>query len=246
MEEIKQFEILFDKYDRFIDQLTSNRFHDLTSAFTDFKNRYEVFDDRMSELKQKETPFYNIFEILNIKHRETKLHTPFLVHLLDPKASHEQGSLFLDKFLKKVLKLSYHFKDMVNFEIHEELSHDQGRVDIIMLFEYEEEKKSIIIENKVYAGDQKNQLKRYYDYLIHDLQLNKENILLAYLTPRGEMPTPRSIDFKITNQLMKEKNLVLIGYQEHIISWLTECWENVKSDRVRYILIQYINTLKIL
>lgn len=149
--DIVHFETLFSNYNTLESRFWKQRISEDQQQFNTFKEQFAPFDERMQKLLQKETPYYNIFEILNVKHRETKLHTPFLVHLLNPKASHEQQALFLNIFLKDVLELTITYGASSYFEVHEELSTEQGRLDIIMTFLYNGTKKAIVIENKIYA-----------------------------------------------------------------------------------------------
>jgi len=242
--DIADFTRLFTNYNVLESRYWKQRVVGEQQEFEDFKERFVVFDTRMQALLKKETPFYNIFDILNVRHRETKLHTPFLIHLLNPKASHEQDSLFLNTFLTEVLHLPFTYEELSQFEIHEELSTLEGRLDIIMTFKLKGVKKSIVIENKIYAGDQDKQLDRYYNYLRHDLKLADSDLWLVYLTPRATPPSSKSIKPADAQKLSQNKRLLLIGYHQHIIPWLAESWQHIASVRVQQTVFQYIKTLE--
>lgn len=213
-------------------------------GFLALQQRLEPLNKRLQVLKKTETPFYNLFAVLNVSHRETRLHTPFLTHLLGPEASHEQGSLFLDSFLQQVLELPFSHNQMEHLEIIEEHSTSRGQLDILMRFSLGGKPHAIVIENKIYAPDQPRQLSRYYEYLTEDQQLPKDAIWLVYLTPRAVMPSDQSIDKELAEKLLKENRLLLLGYRPHIIPWLTACWGHVSSERVKHSLFQYIQTLE--
>ena len=115
---------------------------------------------------------YNIFKILNLQTDEVNLHSLFLAELMNPKGSHNKGNIFLKEFL---ISISTELKDIIDLDTINvtvekfigPISKDKttgGRIDILI-----EDKNGncIIIENKIYAGDQEKQLLRYYHYKGH-------------------------------------------------------------------------------
>ena len=110
----------------------------------------------------------------------------------------------LDSFVAKMgLKISKNPK----------IFREKDRIDILI----EDGKNAVIIENKIGAPDQSKQLVRYYE------KANKrfDNIILVYLTPFGHSP---NIDSK------EDLDVKLISYQNHILSWLEE-WYEENQDR---------------
>ncbi len=244
METIKQFKTLLTEYRKLENTFWQECFEADKSQFKAFQQIFRPFDARMQELLTVETPFYNVFDILNVSRYEEKVHTPFICHLLNPKASHEQKALFLDIFLRNVLELPMSYKDFTFFTINEELSTTDGRIDIIIEFKVAGRSKAIIIENKIYAGDQESQLERYHNYLVNRLHLNQNDVKLIYLTPQGTKPGPLSISPNLAKELRGSGQLVEIGYRQHIIPWLIDCYQKIKSPRVQQILHQYIKTIE--
>ena len=110
-----------------------------------------------------------------------------LAYLLDPKASHAQGTLFLDEFCNTVRNLSpiseasesnplpeslrLTSDTMVSTEVADSKS---GRMDILLW----DSKNALCIENKPWASDQDKQLFRYGETL---QQQGFQNWLLIYL-----------------------------------------------------------------
>ena len=95
---------------------------------------------------------------------EVRLHSKFLAELLNPKGSHGQGSKFLDLFIQQFdIKNvdSETSKVSVEESIGNKTPTTGGRIDILI---EDTNKHTIIIENKIYASDQENQLLRYYNY----------------------------------------------------------------------------------
>ena len=184
---------------------------------------------------------FNIFSILRIKRREVITHTPMLAELLDPHGSHRQGAAFLKRFLEICIK-DQEYTDLETFRVRSEERTDRGQFDILI----EKEKETcIVIENKIYAGDQPHQLNNYYQ----DAKGNEFNqIKLIYLTLDGSEPDEKSL--KAVNGQGNDLSIddvILISYGEHIIKWLEVCMKLKGIQRIapiREILSQYRDLLK--
>lgn len=87
-----------------------------------------------------------------------------------------------------------------------------GKIDIIVR---DSQSKAIIIENKIYAEDQKNQLLRYYNY---GERYYADNYRLFYLTFEGTYPSECATSGKCLNHIN-------LSYREHIINWLENCMQ---------------------
>ena len=98
-------------------------------------------------------PEYNLFRVLRSESDEVRLHSRFLGDLLNPKGSHHHKSSFLKLFLQQfseALSLDLKQNVLVDLEFH--------NIDILI----RAGKTAIILENKIYAGDQEKQLSKYY------------------------------------------------------------------------------------
>ena len=92
--------------------------------------------------------------------------------------------------------------------------------------------KRIIIENKIYAGDQKNQLLRYYKF--------DPSAHIFYLNLHGEAPSDWSTGKELDNTKFQ-----VISYVDDILNWLEKCMkESVSLPIIRETLSQYIQLLK--
>lgn len=179
---------------------------------------------------------FNIFSILNIESDELK-HSLFIAELLNPSGRHGFGSLFLEIFLKTVSITDF---DLDNVIVHTEKSignttdKEGGRIDIFLK---DKNNTTIVIENKIYASDQPQQLLRYHNYAKH-------NVL--YLNLNGDQPSEDSIKNK--EVLLKEnEHFRIISYRTHIIEWLELCRkEAVQFPLLREGLLHYINIIKYL
>ena len=204
-----------------------------TSAFA-------VKRKELHEIIRQETPYYNVFEVLKIRHYEARVHTPFLRNLLDPKASHNQGTLFFNSFLLNVLSMPANAESLTNIKVLAERRNPFGQIDIEIWFESEGKQKAIVIENKVYHHDGEQQLFRYYKYLTEYRKMKIEDIILVYLTLGGTDPHKDSL-VDTPKECLK-----LISYRNDITSWLSTCGEQIGANSLSFTINQYLKTIKIL
>lgn len=241
-----QLERLFNDFQTFEEKYWSVAFQEEREQMSVLLSAYQVFDKyHLSDIIRKESPAYNIFSILNVRHYEEKLHTPFLVNLLNPSGSHGQGSLFLDSFIAEVLHLDYRYIDISAFSIKEEFFTVNGRIDIFMSFLIRNERVVIVIENKIYAQDQYQQLERYYKEL-QSQGVNDATGKLYYLTPYKTNATEQSISLDLMNDLFNRGVLHNIGYHNDIYPWLENNLPLIQSPKVKYTIQQYLKTIKTL
>ena len=130
---------------------------------------------------------FNIFDVLNIAHREIR-HSNFIGWLLDPSGSHGFGEYFLMAFINQLpeieneLLIDFNISDLGDTQVIRET---ENNIDIFIL--NERLGFSITIENKIYHKEGKDQLKKYYDYVI-DRYSSLENHFFIFLTPNGNEP----------------------------------------------------------
>ena len=142
--------------------------------------------------EEKEGENFNVFSALNICSDEMHLHSRLLATLFNPKSNHGLGNEFLRQFLVTAIKVDDNYITHCNESIAERYVGEVtettgGRIDIIL----EDGKHGIIIENKIYACDQPNQLLRYHNYGVK--QFGENNFKLVYLTLYGSEPSSDSL-----------------------------------------------------
>ena len=194
---------------------------------------------------------YNIFNDLGFMSDEVHLHSMFLANLLNPKGSHGQRGKFLEAFLK-MLQKSFSAISADNLElditnasvevekyIGRQTDSEGGRIDIYLT----DGKHSIIIENKIYAGDQHHQMLRYWNYGMSQKGNDTEkSFVLIYLTLDGCSPSKESL-----GEDLKENDIVCLSYKSDIRGWLDRCVELAsRTPLVRETINQYISTIDIL
>lgn len=209
----------------------------------------KIKEQRKEKFERGES--FNIFNDLGFMSDEVHLHSMFLANLLNPKGSHGQRGKFLEAFLKMLQKsfpaISADSLELdtaiasveVEKYIGRQTDSEGGRIDIYLT----DGKHSIIIENKIYAGDQHHQMLRYWNYGMSQKGNDTEkSFVLIYLTLDGCSPSKDSL-----GEDLKENDIVCLSYKSDIRGWLDRCVELAsRTPLVRETINQYISTIDIL
>lgn len=165
---------------------------------------------------------FNLFSILRKESDEVYLHSRYLAFLLNPQASHNAGSKLLELFLARM--------QIQGFDATQaKLQNEFRRVDILIS---NNQRQAVIIENKVHAPDQDDQLPRYHK----SMQAERfESIQTIYLTLDGADPKDSG---------SKEHAPRTASYEHDIIPWLEDCLSHVDAPGVRESILQYRELLK--
>jgi len=175
---------------------------------------------------------FNIFSIMSMESDEVFTHSALITELLNPKGSHGMGGDFLKEFYKIVLQEEFTLKleelicvkeEHIGFRNEEQTS--GGRLDIVLK---DFQQNGFVIENKIYAGEQVNQLLRYKN--------KYPNAKLLYLTLYGESSKQVSSD---------GVEYISISYENDIKNWIEECTKlSFNKPIIRETLQQYSNLIK--
>lgn len=137
---------------------------------------------KQDEQKKQGLNDYNIFTTLLNVGDEVRLHSRFLYSLLNPKGMHYQGPFFLENFLKQ-LRLPQDF--ILDFE-SVNIFREDDNIDLYITDGIH----NIIIENKIYAGDQKEQIERYIKGIYkRNPEVTGDKILVVYLSLDRDKPS---------------------------------------------------------
>ncbi|MFN8417485.1 MAG: PD-(D/E)XK nuclease family protein [Cytophagaceae bacterium] len=184
---------------------------------------------------------FNIFSILNISSNEVRLHSNLIAELLSRNGTHGMKDSFCRSFFKlfpfeqnNIISNFNYDNYIVEVEKYTGIINEDytsgGRLDIVIT---DNSNNRVIIENKIFAGDQKNQLLRYYNF-------DKRSIIL-YLTLEGTEPSIWSTNNTIHNSI----DFHCISYRYFISNWLIECMELSKEKpRINQIINQYLQIVK--
>ena len=215
-------------------------------------SKYQLYDRLLKEIEpillswQKQDrlrpPKFNIFLALGHAYREVSTHSAMLVHLLDPDASHAQSTIFLNNFLEivkeaavqqgKQLQISP-ATDSSRWRCQKEvpLPDGLGQADIIL----RGPDLLILIENKIFANDQHEQLQRYWKFAKEEALEANILPLIIYLTPYGHPPEQHSSG----DSVQLQRSLILLSYHEHIYRMIENSRLEIKAVSVSEVLRQY-------
>lgn len=208
---------------------------------------YQPLSLRLEESWVKTAPDYNFFDILHIRHYETKVHSPFLKHLLSPYESHKQGRLFFDAFMETIFSGHIKTDEISDIDvIQKEFRFSNGQIDVLIHYKYNLIKCELIIENKIYHKDEQQQLERYYKYLTETKKLKTGTFFIVYLKPHASRPSDYSLSPDLYNFLKENGSLIELGYHEHIAPMLEQIINKIQAPVVLHTVKQYLKTIKTL
>ena len=190
-------------------------------------------EKKVEERKREEGEFFNVFNTIGLRTEEVRLHSAFIAELLNPKGSHGLSHRFLQAFLETLgLQNGYlDYRRCPHGVITERVIGSLGRIDIII----EDGNRALIIENKIYAEDQTNQMLRYDNYGKKNFPNGYE---LVYLTLDGHDPA----DCSLGND---DYSYITASYEEDIVGWLEKCYSlSEGKPLVQSVIKQYSELVK--
>ena len=204
-------------------------------AVTHSLDKYRLLLSETARLHEKHDggrpePF-NVFSVLRSPSDEVNLHSRFLAALFDYQSPQEVERTNLKEFLRSVAKVE-------NFDLSAvSVEREQHNIDI--LIRNANSRQAVVIENKIWAGDQPQQLQRYHDELKHQ-GYPSDRIHLRYLTPFGHDPTKDSRGNLDHNKI---KN---IAYKDRIFQdWLRSCQQRAYDQpSLRESVGQYLHVVQ--
>jgi len=216
---------------------------------------------KYSGVAEREQHGFNVFSIIRKSHDETA-HSAFLASLLNPTGGHGQGLWFLNKFLDRAKLAEFHGDQ--NIRVFREYTRfrdtDNGRKRDSADIYIKSRTRAIIIENKIYAGDQRRQIERYVQ-VAKDESFTLKNITVIYLTLNGKKPSEGSLgNYKDSVKLIpfgeaveqddrthRKLIVLLASYDTDVLSWLDTCIEHMaKYPTTRETLILYQRSILVL
>ncbi len=126
--------------------------------------------------------------------------------------------------------------DKIDAEVKVEETFESGRIDIVIK---PVKGKEIVIENKIYAGDQNMQLARYKGCY--------PTCHLIYLTLFGTEPSNASIIRIDKTSLIRDTDYWTKSYKDDVLNWLNLCRKEATAHPIlRETITQYIYLIKLL
>ena len=152
----------------------------MQSVIREFKPVLAKLKDR----RQRTAPRYNVFEALGVERNEPA-HSRHIAYLLDPTKPHDQEDTLLISFLK-CLGLNFCPSSTQGARVSPEfdLGH-YGRIDIHLRLA---DGQIILVENKIDAPEEADQIAKYQDWLQCQDSSPKFPHQFVFLTPEGRAP----------------------------------------------------------
>jgi len=210
--------------------------------FKSMLKQIKVLSDKLEVKKLRGNNDYNLFLALFDASDEVRLHSRFICSLLDPNSPHYQKELFLELFIKAC--------GLEDFGLNSQIAKVYKEYENIDIY-ITDGTKHIILENKIYAGDQEAQIKRYIK-TIQQENGNEAEIYVLFLSPQGREPTGYSLDgLKIKDgRISNEKGdeiakFKAISYDKEITAWLDLCLEETGNlTNLSAVISQYKNVIE--
>lgn len=216
----------------------------LQQFFNELGPRLEMAREVDAQLNRQLALRFNVLDY--IRTSELGL-SKVIADLLNPKATHDQGVLFLEVLLRllrdsserggKPLCIMEGQRDDWQIDpktvvvlrersIDDDLLDISGRLDISVEFRNAVgEKQCLAIENKPYAGDGDGQVEKYLDFLNKEYP---ENHSLLYVSPCGELPHDKSLCPKRRRKARDRGQFAVMAYSGREL--VTEAVSNHESD----------------
>jgi len=198
---------------------------EINVALTELKE-----DNNISKSKLSQPYRLNYFKILGLSRNEL-IHSRFIAFLLNPDRRYKFKDTFLNMFIallrdkhKAIIEDPFPCKSV---RTEKGLGKNRGRVDIFI--KNNNSNKDIIIENKIDALDQNEQLERYHN--------QNKDATLVYLTLNGRKASRRS------EGTLTKDNYIKLSYKEDISEWIEMCIDHlqkIKHDKLIFLLTEYL------
>ena len=231
--DLAEIQDFFRRYRGITQDLSKDRVHRFQTEFIRLKNELEPLLDRRKENERKWAPFFNVFRVLRLEGKEVITHSAILAELLDPDGRPSQGFLFLREFFKEAQNIKLALPSVEDqtkrWIVEREKVTEKGNLDIVIkcpALQY-----MLVIENKIYAGEQGSQLQRYSEWMQE--QKSYKDRQLIYLTPDGRKADTAG-----------EYPYFRMSYCENIRKFLINCLREVKAPKLTETLGQYLETVE--
>ena len=199
------------------------------------KEAYEKSKDYL----YKDSSRYNLLSIIEKDRDEAHVHSKVIYNLLSQDWGKKDKETFLTLFLKEIGiedEIIYNEKWEVSREKVFDLDTIKGRLD----FEIKSKDYIYIIEMKIDAGDQPEQLMRYQKFAKEQHKKYK----IFYLTLDGHNASKKSIGEEENLEENQKVEYINISFKEEILNWLGNCLKLVEGKENKSTCInQYIASI---
>ena len=205
--------------------------------WAEFFCQYAVAEKKAENQKARGLNDYSLINSLLKIDDEVRLHSRFLYSMLNPESKHYQGVLFLELFLKSIGRSNWLDVDKANVSIETKIADLPGTSGYIDIY-INDGTRHIVIENKINAEDQKEQLKRYIDQVRVASSAESKDILFVYLSKGRAKPDAISFgSYSLSNDhahVLNEENAAIadylsISFKDEIQHWISQCLKETEN-----------------
>ncbi|UCD38349.1 MAG: PD-(D/E)XK nuclease family protein [Fidelibacterota bacterium] len=234
--DLEQVSRLLQRYQNLKDAQAWRHVENFKETFNGFRPHMESLLAEAQEKERLHAPSFNLFKVLHLETREDEIHTPLIAELLNPRGAHGQKFTFLRAFIRAMQSSDSNFpvpdQDIEQYVWFVETQKyiGQGTLDIVVscpALSY-----LIVIENKIYAGEQPDQLARYSGWM-HDNQEWYSTQALIYLTPAGDESETAVPDSYFT-----------ASYHSQIGGMLRAVLPGISASHLRETILQYLEVVQ--
>ena len=201
-----------------------------------------ILDDDFNSLQNLVNEEVNLMEILRVSHRELQ-HSNFLAWLFDPAETHKLGDFVLKEFIKLYFKENEFQNlgnesglsvfDFVHLDFDDLVIHREMQ-NIDLLFLSKKNEFCMMIENKIYSGEGKGQLRKYRN-IIETRYSDYKHKIYIYLSLE---------DQNINDQDSKHYVQLNYGHISKLIEQKILKQSANLAEKTKFVLEQYLQTLK--
>ncbi len=162
----------------------------------------------------------NIYSLLNVERDEVMTHEETIYSIFQNQYNHEiKQKLFSAFMIAMDLEEKYYYTE---WDVEKEYFIGEGRIDLF--FHSCDNTLAVIVELKIDAEDQENQLTRYYNFVKRNNYVDFE---IVYLTLDGREPSEQSRE-----GIPETYHICLRSFGEHIVKWLSACTDIFETHSI--------------
>ncbi|BAG07744.1 PD-(D/E)XK nuclease family protein [Finegoldia magna] len=189
-------------------------------------NKYKLLDEMKSD--------FNIFFQLLNPYDEVNLHSKLIYSILNDCKFKKEFMLSFLKITGIISSDNINPSDLKIIDVEREKSFSNGRLDLFISCKIKDKNYVIIIENKIFARDQYEQMDRYIEFA-NNRQADIKKVF--YLTLLGNAPSEDSAS--------NLDQINLISYDDEILTWIENCIKiSAREPALKEVLIQYADLLE--
>lgn len=236
VEDVEAVTRFLQRYQNLKDAHTWRDVENFKQAFSSLHPVIQSMLNDAEEQNRLQAASFNVFRVLHLEAKEDEVHTTFLADLLNPKGAHGQKHLFLHAFLDAMLNSHGNFPppeksiEQHTWFVESQKYIGEGTLDIVVscpALSY-----LIVIENKIYAGEQEDQLARYARWMNSNREWYTWQALI-YLTPTGE-----------ASATADTATYYPASYRGQIAGMLKAALPDISAPHLRETILQYLEVIQ--